>query len=497
MRLPLTALHPLSFLLLGLLYPLGFAPISFWPATALSVILFFYGLTKTTKVGRSSFLYAFSAFALGISWVYVSIHVYGNTSALLAGFLTFLFITVYAFLFAASFWVAAKLFRRISWLWIPLGLPLAWLGTETVRAHFMGGFPWLLVGGSQLSGPLAPLLPLGSVWLVSWVYVLCAGLIVTWIHLKAKRSLVFGAILASFIVGTWCLPPWVTPQGETPPISLIQANISQHIKWEPGFLEEIVQTYVQLSERLDSQVIVWAEAAIPDAIQYTNFMIAPYLRAHPNTALILGTVWEPKEGAGYYNALLGRGEASGLYLKQQLVPFGDYVPFESMLRGLIAFFNLPQSAHRAGARPLAPLTTPIGSFSGLICYEIAFSELSRNSYFADSLAIINVSNDTWFGTSWGPHQHLELARLRAKELGRPVLRTTNSGISAFIDADGTVLARTALETQTVLTRSCPYYKGKTPWMRWGFLVFWLFFGVTSLTWAWGFSHGRMRSLYPS
>lgn len=137
------------------------------------------------------------------------------------------------------------------------------------------------------------------------------------------------------------------------------------------------------------------------------------------------------------------GNEQGDYHKQQLVPFGEYVPLGSWIRGMIDFFDLPMSSFTPGSSQQTALKTAKADYIPAICYEIAFSglmqQLATSTDKNQFKAIVTISNDTWFGESWGPIQHFQIAKMRAIETGLPVIRGTNNGITAIIDDRGRVL----------------------------------------------------------
>jgi len=170
----------------------------------------------------------------------------------------------------------------------------------------------------------------------------------------------------------------------------------------------------------------------------------------------------------FENTALVVGAGSGRYVKRRLVPFGEYVPLEGLLRGLIGFFNLPMSTSEPGPESQPGMTAGAVRIGTAICYEIAYPELvRRDAQTADVL--VTISNDAWFGGSIGPHQHLQIARMRALENARYVLRSTNTGITAAIDERGVVQARLPQFEQGVLTANWRPMAGETPFTRWGTL----------------------------
>ncbi len=185
-----------------------------------------------------------------------------------------------------------------------------------------------------------------------------------------------------------------------------------------------------------------------------------------NVSLITGIPVLDREHWKYYNAVLSLDEPERFYYKVHLVPFGEYLPLRDWLSGLLGFLPVPESDFTAGSpnqRPLQAAGIPVGVS---ICYEIAFGEQLIKA-LPEATVLVNVSNDAWFGDSLAPHQYLEMARMRAREVERYVLRATNTGISAIIAPDGTLKVRShQFETETISAEIEPRH-GATPYVRWG------------------------------
>jgi apolipoprotein N-acyltransferase len=267
---------------------------------------------------------------------------------------------------------------------------------------------------------------------------------------------------------------WTLPVGEPVSVMAVQANIPQQQKWQRGELEHILQTYVDLS--LDSDkvdLLIWPETAIPTFYPKARVMLSPFTERleESHTAMISGipTVYidsEQPKGKRYTNSLTLFAGGSGNYDKQRLVPFGEYVPLERQLRGIIDFFDLPMSEFSLGS-PDQPLLEAAGSqIAPFICYEIAYPELVRQQSLSSDL-LLTVSNDTWFGHSSAPAQHLQIARMRALETGRWLIRSTNNGISALISPDGNISTTVPQYQQAVMIGEVQRMQGLTPYQEWG------------------------------
>ena len=195
----------------------------------------------------------------------------------------------------------------------------------------------------------------------------------------------------------------------------------------------------------------------------------------PEAALLTGIV-QLDENNRYFNSVIGVGDVEGSYQKEHLVPFGEYLPLESLLRGTIAFFDLPMSSFSKGASEQVPMQAAGVAIGNAICYEIIYPQLVAQRA-ADSGVIVTVSNDTWFGASIGPHQHLQMARLRALENGRYVVRATSNGITAIINPRGELVDRAPQFETTYLTGEFYAMEGLTPFTRMGSLPIWLLAGL--------------------
>ncbi len=221
----------------------------------------------------------------------------------------------------------------------------------------------------------------------------------------------------------------------------------------------------------DADVIVWPEAAITLFPQQAEALLEQLSEraVATQTNFITGMPGAdplPEGGYAFSNLALGLGLAGGRFRKHHLVPFGDYVPLQGMLRGLIEFFDLPMSNAVPGPARQANLRLAFGEAAMAICYEIAYGDsMRRRAERADVL--ITITNDTWFGASIGPHQHMQIARMRAAENGRWLLRAANSGITAIVGPDGRERGRLPQFTADVLRGEIRLMQGRTPYSRFG------------------------------
>lgn len=479
----------------GALMIYGFAPFTVGAASMASCVLFLWCLSgrQPKQAFWLGWIYGLGTFGLSTSWIYVSIHDYGNAAPWLATLITgmlVIFLALYPALLALTL---NTFFKRNGMVRCLLAFPALWVIFEMLRGWFLTGFPWLFVGYSQIDNHLRAFASLGSVWAVSWVAVLVAGILYSIIDYfyssKRRKKLLFSLILC--LVAIWGSAfslrqiQWVAPTHDTLNISLIQGNIPQLMRWDPRAIGQIINTYEALTSAAPkSEVIIWPEAAIPVPLPLSGPLfqrIGNQMKAQ-NASLIAGVPTEANAHS-YYNSLIAVGNANGLYHKSHLVPFGEYVPLEKVLRGLIGFFDLPMSSMISGPKHQSALVANGFSFAPAICYEIAYpifvQQISRKDDF-----ILTVSNDAWFGKSIGPWQHLQIAQFRALEMGKYVIRATNTGLTAVINPFGEIQAIAPQFESTVLTTQITRMVGQTLWSRYGvWPLLFLLVGVLVLAYA--------------
>lgn len=471
-------------LIAGAIFPLGLAPLTWWPVIPISLALLVL-LLEDQSPGQSfkrAWLYGVGFNGVGVSWVYVSIHYFGHTPMWLALIATALFVAFLALLlFALPFWLYSKLKLDRYPL---LNFPALWVLIEWSKIWLLSGFPWLWAGYGFIDTPLAGLAPVTGVLGISFVAALTGvGLRRLLQRDNPQRwpALVFPLLLWGVGYGL-SLQEWTQPQlNKTLKVALLQGNIEQDQKWDPQYRDAILRTYKDMTEKSwNADLILWPEAAYPvfyhEALPFiTNLGVRA---REKNVAIVSGVpFWERvNEQSTFYNSIFVIGAGDGLYHKQKLVPFGEYVPLEQFIRGLIPFFNLPMSSFTRGAPDQAPLDAKGLLFSAYICYEIVYPELVRlNAQGRDFL--VTISNDAWFGRSWGPLQHFEMARMRALETGKYLLRGTNTGITAVIDHKGRVTGQIPSFQPGILNGVMYGTDGMTPYVRIGY---WPVLGLAGL-----------------
>jgi len=448
---------------------LAFAPFGFGLIACLSLAALFYLWRHPARPGLNlwtGYAFGLGLLGFGVSWIHVSISQFGGTTPAFAGLVTLLFVLFVALYFALAGWLCERLRGRSERVWLVLVLPAVWVLVEWLRGWFLTGFPWLALGYSQIDLPLAGYAPLLGIYGVTLMLVLSAALL----NLVPRWPAVV-ALLVLWLAGSGLMRfDWSEPAGEAFRASLVQGNIAQEEKWLSSMRQRTLDLYLDMTAAVpDSRLIVWPETAVP-AIAGTveESLLKPLhdgLRAHGRD-LLLGIV-DGDLDAAYFNAMLSLG-ASGRdhYHKRHLVPLGEYLPFDRLTRPVLDFLEIPMSDFTPG-RNGRPLIMLAGYPAGIdICYEDAYpAEIIRA--LPEAAFLINASNDAWFGDSLAPHQHLEIARMRALETGRYLLRATNTGISAIVDQHGRLRAVAPQFERATLTGEVLPRKGSTPFVRWG------------------------------
>jgi apolipoprotein N-acyltransferase len=484
------------------------------------------------------FFWGLGFFATSVSWVFVSIHKYGGTSVFGACLLTGLFVGFLSLFPAINLLILKKLGLDNPRDWrFGLAFPSSWVLMEIFRGWFLTGFPWGLLGYTQLNTSLKYYASVVGVYGVSFLTAIIATLIAQLaIHnynaikyhkhenshkqeyiknfkykLIAINSLGLGLVILIFMGGGYIQKRYISinsdnfavnkqynsissdsnthasnQKGQTHRIAVIQPNIDPFEKFlfrdVGSLIDYIKQHYWQPTiglKNLDKiDLVVWPENSLPLEEQYPEAKVfldeVDTVAKQKDFGLLLGL--PVVQNDSYYNSVLGLGNARGVYHKINLVPFGDYVPLEKWLRGAMEFFDLPLSIFKAGEAKQRSIQLKKQKLLATICYDIAFAEHLRGRISRENPGVIvNISEDGWFGDSIGPHQHLDLARMRAIENGKFVLRSTTSGISAIIDPNGNVVNQTPMFTKSILLGEYQDCYQQTIWNKIGnkVIIVWL------------------------
>lgn len=471
--------------LAGAVLPLAFAPVNWFFLAVLSPLLAFISWhgVRPGVAARRGFLFGFGLFGVGVSWVYVAVADYtpGITTIKLFGLaispegvlVAVLFVVLLSLFITLQAYLSAKLQQGLPLAWHGLVFAACWMLFEWLRGWVLTGFPWLDLGYSQILSPLAGYAPIFGVYGVSMLVVLSAAGLWQWTQMRNR--LANGMLIGLLLIWAagWGLTnvKWSQPTGKPITVALVQGNLPQLTKWDTSKILYRLDTYADLSRPYWGKVdaIIWPENALTIFWQDAPEKYRKDLEQHvkqSGTDLVIGLPYENEKTGQYYSSLLVLGKHPGVYNKRHLVPFGEYVPFASELRGLIKFFNLPMSGFSPGAAHQKHLEIAGQPMAPSICYEDAFgTELL--DFLPQATVLINGSNNAWYGRSLAPYQHLQISRMRALETAREEIRATTTGISALVDQYGRVIKRSPEFQTYVLTGQVQPRKGATPYVRIG------------------------------
>ena len=464
-----TSRAALASLLLGALLPLGFEPFGwFWIVplllAALFVLLLEASFAKSLVCG---FCFGCGAFAVGASWVYVSLTRFGGLPPPAAALCVLAFVALLS-CFPMLATALQYPFRRLApGLRLGVAMPVCWMAAEILRNHLFTGFPWLEIGYSQTGFWLGHAAPLVGVHGVGLLLATCSGLVAA---LALGRRKWTGIALIATALAPWSLAKidWTEPSGEPVTAALVQAVVPLDVKWNRERSATVAARYFELSaSQRDLDLIVWPEAALPHFLDQVSDSFYDGVVAL-EAPLLAGFIerWPAGEGFRYYNSAVLFDDRSAVYRKRHLVPFGEYSPLEFLFTPLMRAFEVPRPILSPWTAPQQPMRIGAHRVGVGICYEDAFPHhLRRIARGADYL--VNISEDAWFGDSLGPRQRLQMARMRSHEAGRPMFRVSNTGSSALIDHRGALVARSPDFETFVLRGELQPRAGVTPYMRFG------------------------------
>lgn len=463
---------------LGAVTVAAYAPFYLFPLPLLTFATLFL-LWQRAPSGRDAALLGFAFglgwFGAGVSWIYISLNMFGAMPAPLAAAATLLLCAYLALHPALIGWLSKRLALSPALNWIVF-VPTAFTLIEWVREWLFTGFPWLNPGYSQ--APVSPLTGYAAVFglhgvtllLFATAGALCwAWLVKPWKHARTLWPWP-AALLVIWIAGAGLKNiAWTEPTGTRISVSLLQGNIDQDQKWRDDQLRATLDTYLGMVRASDARLIILPETALPLFLRDVpeNYLDALAEHAKRNNGDVLIGIPERLPNGNYYNSVVSVGSAARqTYRKNHLVPFGEFIPLRPILGELVSRLAIPLQDFSRGTPEQQPLAVAGEQVAINICYEDVFGdEIIRQ--LPQATLLVNVSNVAWFGRSIAPQQHLQIAQMRALETGRYMLRATNTGMTAVVSPQGIVEAVAPEFQSAVLTRTVAGMRGATPFVRWG------------------------------
>lgn len=477
-------------LLASLLNTFAYAPhdLVFIPFVTLPLLLLMLKDNSVKTAAISGFIYGIGWFGAGISWVHVSIDKFGGLP-LVASLGLMALLVLYLALYPALCTALLVKFSPSPRHWW-FTFPIFWLISEWLRSIMLTGFPWLSLGYSQFESPLAAFAPVigevGITFVLCIIAVLCKQLL----QRQYTKGSVAGLTAIAIVTVILQFTSWYEYTGEKKTVALVQGNIKQEMRWTPENDAPTLLKYRDLTRlHYDADLVIWPEAAIPafEPLATGELHNLDKAFAMNGTTLISGIVDYNFESGTIFNTLIVLGlkeqddtqghyryPHANRYNKHHLLPIGEVVPFEDILRPLAPIFDLPMSSFNRGDVVQTNLRANGMNVVPAICYEIIFPRQIRQNINNQSDFILTVSNDAWFGRSAGPFQHLQIAQMRALEFARPVLRATNNGVTAVIDEKGQISSKLPQFVAGVLKSEIKLVQGQTPYLRFGDWPLWLF-----------------------
>jgi apolipoprotein N-acyltransferase len=458
----------------GLLLPLGFAPFHFPGLAILGLAILFAELQNLSykKSAISAFIFGFSFMGFGVSWIFVSIHLYGNLNIVLSSLITILFVCYLSLFYIIQGLMFNFLQKKASKIFRALIFSATWCLCEFLRANFASGFPWLIIGFGQMDSPLQHLMPYIGVYGVSFLTCMAASFLYLFIQSSdAKKKNLPYLLIFLFIILSPNILQKVTPNthGKSFPVGVIQANLSMRDKWDDAIFEDIINRYKNGIDNLkeNTKLIVLPESAIPVPQDYAKEFIneIKLINKKYKTQVLIGIPKEAdKDGKLYYNALTSFGNGKKTYLKQHLVPFGEYIP--KPFSKIAEYLDIPDASMIKGPTNQSLLKYHNMPFATLICFEAAYPEILRTQ-LPKARWIVSVSDAGWFGHSLAIYQLLQMSQVLSKMTGRYQVVANNNGLSSIIDDSGKIInSLPAFSSMNLYGNIYPSYS-KTIWTIYG------------------------------
>ncbi|WP_420476741.1 apolipoprotein N-acyltransferase [Noviherbaspirillum sp. ST9] len=481
--LPTTSRSPLVYLvalIAGALNVFAFAPFGLWPIQIGTLALLFWLMMRETGFAHGALLgwaYGTGWIVAGVHWLYISMHRYGGLPgwmAVVAVILLGVGLSVFTALGTGAVAEAKKRWAIAPPAFLLLVMPGAWTLVEWTRGWIFTGFPWVSSGYAHTASPLVGYAPVIGVYGIALVSAVIAGCLA----LLPSRKIAIALAVLLFAGGLGLRGiDWTKPHGNPVTVRLLQGNVPQEMKFMPGQIEAALSLYHGMIVEKPADLIATPETAIPllsTQLPPDYLQLLGDFSMRSKSHLVLGI--PVSDGPRLYaNSVLGIAPdttAMYRYDKHHLVPFGEFIP--PGFRWFVEMMKIPLGDFSRGALLQPPFAVRDQWVLPNICYEDLFGEEiaaqlagSREGKIPQATILLNVSNIAWFGDSIALPQHLQISQMRSIETGRPMLRSTNTGVTAVIGPKGDVLSQLPPFEKGVLAASVQGFKGFTPYSLYG------------------------------
>ncbi|MCX9157713.1 apolipoprotein N-acyltransferase [Niveibacterium sp. 24ML] len=463
-------LLPLILFLAGALSVLAYAPfdLALLIVPALGLLAWAWRDASPARAALYGLCWGTGAFFVGMGWLMVALHRFGGMPVALAALAIGLLSAFLALLPALAGYLFARL-RRGHWAGDAVLMAAVWALAEWTRSWIFTGFPWLAVGYSQTPpSPLAGYAPLVGVYGLGFIVAgLSAALVFAWPAGRRTRLAAVGGALGLLAVGAVLGQiAWTEPFGQAVRVALVQTNVPQDMKWDRERMQTVLDANLEALQGAQGQIMVLPETTLPMLLEHVpqDYLaaLAQAMRERGGEG-VMGVFTRDAEGRIFNSAVTIGGTAQQVYSKRHLVPFGEYSP--PLFGWFYKLAKIPMSDQSRGQSGV-PFDLAGQKVAMNICYEDVFGEELIAS-LPEATLMLNISNLAWYGDSHAQPQHLQIARIRALEAGRPMLRATNTGMTAVIRPDGSVQAVLPAFTRGALNAEVRGYRGMTPYARLG------------------------------
>ena len=469
----------------GFIYTASFSPFDFKIGIFISIFIYFYLISNSSRKSSilESYIYGLAIFTSGVSWIFNSIYYYGGEHFLLSIMMTLVFIIYMSIFFIPiGFFINKK--SNLSGIHFPLIAASMWVLMEIIRSSLFGGFPWLLVGTSQVGTIFDSLYPFMGVYSVSFMVVIISTVMASKISYQIKFRVfkIYALFISSLFLIINIIPIQSTDSHQPIKVSVIQPNIHLGLKYNESQLENIKKKYIDILENEINNFVVMPETAIPKIYQFDKKFYNDLVDKFGFDFITGIFNYDQSKDKVYNSMLMLENKKEFFYNKRHLVPFGEYTPLENIFSFIANILNIPMSSIEHGKSDQNPIYYRDTIIYPLICYEIAYSSLIKPKEDKYGL-IITISNDAWFGNTFAPHQHLQIAKVRALESSLPIIRAANTGISAILDKRGAIVDKIELNHSGYINAEVFPSKGLTPYMYFGdYPILMLIFSIMLFYW---------------